>query len=116
MALSNLFDSLSRAGGDLCSLSVETYTGKITAEIKGADGKGIIDWDKLVNEAQKDADGVVHLKLASKFNIDGDATLFIAEGEIPSDLRAAHDSAVEAGQTVRGDLMDLLGESIKKLV
>lgn len=116
MALSDIFNSLSSAVGDLCSLSVETYTGKITSEIKGADGKGVIDWDKLVNEAKKDAGGVVHLKLASKFNIDGDATLFIAEGEIPPDLRAAHDSAVEAGQTVRADLMDLLGDSIKNLV
>ncbi len=116
MALKNVFESLANAVGDLTSLSVETYTGSITADVKGAQGEGVIDWEKLVDEAKKDSGGTVHLKLASKFNVDGDATLFIAEGEIPSDLRAAHDGAVNAGQKVRADLMDLLGDSIKKLV
>ncbi len=116
MALKNLIDGLKDAVGDLTSLNVETYTGSITADIKGTDGQGVIDWEKLVTEARKDAGGTVHLKLASKFNIDGDATLFIAEGEMPPDVRAAHDSAVLAGQKVRADLMELLGDSIKKLV
>lgn len=115
MSFKDVVNSLSSAVGDLSSLSVETYTGKITADIKGAEGKGMIDWDKLVHEAKKDAGGVVNLQLASKFNIDGDATLFIAEGEIANDVRIAHDSAVQAGQAVRADLMDLVSDSIKKL-
>ncbi|MAZ89704.1 MAG: hypothetical protein CL693_18880 [Cellvibrionaceae bacterium] len=115
MSFKDVVNSLSNAVGDLSSLSVETYTGKITADIKGSDGQGVIDWEKLVNEAKKDAGGVVNLKLASKFNVDGDATLFIAEGEIPNDVRVAHDSAVHAGQAVRADLMELVSDSIKKL-
>ena len=47
------------------------HTGRITAEIKGSGDGGVIDWEKLVNEAKKDAGGTVQLKLASKFNIDG---------------------------------------------
>ena len=112
--LKHIFDSLANAVGDLCSLSVETYTGRVSAAIKGVNGKDVIDWDNLITEAKKDAEGTVHLMLASKFNIDGDATLFVAEGEIPADLRLAHNSAVESGQTIRADLMDLLGDSIKK--
>lgn len=116
MALKDVIETLGDAVGDLTSLSVETYTGTITAEIRGADGAAAINWDALIKEAQKDAGGTVSLKLASRFRFDGDATLFIAEGELPADLREAHDAAVAAGQAVRSDLMELLQDSIKKLV
>lgn len=116
MAFKDVVNNLKNAVGDLSSLTVETYTGSITADIQGAEGQGVIDWTKLVNKAKEEAGGTVHLKLASKFNFDGDATLFIAEGEMPPDLRSAHDSAVLAGQEVRADLMELLSDSIKKLV
>ena len=112
----DVVNNLENAIGDLSSLSVETYTGTIDADIRGADNQGAIDWDKLINKAKEGAGGAVHLRLASKFNFDGDATQFIAEGEIPVDVREAHDSAVRAGQQVRADLMELLGDSIKKLV
>ena len=116
MALGKVLSSLKTAVGDLTSLSVETYTGEVVAEIKGAkDSAGVIDWTKLITEAKKDAGGKVALKLASHFNIDGDATLFVAQGEIPADLRLAHESAVAAGQKVRADLMELMSDAINKL-
>lgn len=115
-AFKDVVSNLKDAVGDLSSLSVETYTGTIDADIVAGDGEGIIDWTKLVTKAKAGAGGNVHLKLASKFNFDGDATLFIAEGEMPADVREAHDSAVLAGQNVRADLMELLSDSIKKLI
>ena len=116
MALRDVLKGLGEAVGDLTSLSVETYTGTITAGIQGAADDAAIDWDALIKEARKGAEGAVSLKLASRFHFDGDATLFIAEGELPADLREAHDGAVAAGQAVRAGLMDLLQDSIKKLV
>lgn len=116
MALKDIIKSVGDAVGDLSSLTVETYTGSITADIKGADGKGTIDFDKLITVAKDDANGTVNLKLASKYLVDGDAVLFVADGEIPDDLRSAHDNAVTAGQQVRSDIMDLFSDTLKKLV
>ncbi len=115
MALEDIIDSVRTAVGDLSSLTVETYTGKITADIKGADGKGTIDFDNLIKVAKDDANGTVNLKLASKFFVDGDAILFVADGEIPEDLRSAHENAVNAGQQVRSDIMELFSDTLKKL-
>jgi hypothetical protein len=114
MALKDAFERLKGAIGDLSCLDVQSYSGKLTATIQG-DGEGnIIDWKKLVVEARK-LDGTVSLKLASHFNFDGDATLFAAEGQIPEDLRKAHDEAVTAGQQIRKDIFDLFADTIKKL-
>jgi hypothetical protein len=115
MALKDAFDKLRDAIGDFSSLDVQSYSGSLTADIQGDGVSSIIDWQKLVTEARK-TDGTVKLKLASHFNFDGDATLFAAEGEIPEDLRTAHDEAVRAGQQIRKDLFDLFADTIKKLV
>ena len=115
MALKEAFDKLETAVGDLSSLEVKSYSGKLTAEIQ-SDGEGnIIDWEKLIAEAKK-ADGQVSLKLASHFNFDGDATLFAAEGEIPDAMRNAHNEAVQAGRQIRKDLFELFSDTIKDLV
>ncbi len=116
MALKDMIESIGSAAGDLSTLTVETYTGTVTADIKGAEGEGTIDFDKLINVAKDEADGSVSLKLASKYFVDGDAILFVADGEISEDLRLAHDSAVNAGQLVRADLMELFSDTLKKLV
>jgi len=115
MALSEIIQGVKDAVGDLTSLSVETYTGKVTAEIKGAEESSTIDFTKLISEAKKDAGGSVHLRLASKYEFDGDATLFIADEGVTDSMKVAHAAAVAAGQTVRKDLLDLLSDSIKNL-
>lgn len=114
MSLQDTIKGLESAVGDLTSLSVETYTGKISADIQSDNGDEVVDWTKLVEQAKKG--GTINLVLASKFYFDGDATQFIASGDIPNSVTAAHDSAVKAGQTVRASLMELLSDSIKKLV
>ena len=115
MALKEAFKKLGAAIGDLSSLDVQSYSGALTAKIQSGGEGNIIDWKKLLTEAKK-VDGSVTLKLASHFNFDGDATLFVTEGEIPEDLRTAHDEAVKAGQQIRNDLLDLFSDTIKKLV
>lgn len=114
MALKDAFTKLGAAIGDLSSLDVQSYSGTVTAKIQGSGDGSILDWKKLLTEAKK-VDGTVKLKLASHFNFDGDATLFVTEGEIPADLRTAHDEAVRAGQQIRKDLLDLFSDTIKKL-
>ena len=114
MALNDAFKRLEDAVGDLSSLDVESYTGKLKAEIHNEGENNIIDWKKLVAEAKKE--GVINLKLASHFNFDGDGTLFEAEGEIPDTLRTAHNEAVKAGQQIRKDLLDLFADTVRKLV
>jgi len=96
---------------DFSSLDVESYMGDVVAEIQGTEKGSIIDWEKLIGQAK--AGGTVSLKLASHFKCDGDATLFVANGEIPQAVQTAHDAAVAAGRQIRKDLLDLFSELIK---
>ena len=114
MALNDAFENLRKAAGDLSSLDVVSFTGKLKAEIYSKDEKNIIDWKLFAKEAKKE--GVIKLKLASHYNYDGDATLFEEEGEIPDTLRTAHNEAVKAGQQIRKDLLDLFADTVRKLV
>lgn len=98
---------------DFSSLDVESYMGQVTAAIQGSEKSSIIDWEKLIAEAKPG--GTISLKLASHFKCDGDATLFVAEGEIPQSVQAAHDAAVTAGRQIRKDLLDLFSDLIKGL-
>ena len=115
MSFKEAFSKLKTAVGDISSLDVKSYSGTLTANIHGDNDGSIIDWEKLVSAA-KEEQGSVSLKLASHFNFDGDATLFVADSEIPTDLRAAHDDAVKAGQQIRSDLFELFSEGLKKLI
>lgn len=110
MSLKSAFNKLGETIGDLSSLEVNTFSGEITAVIH-ADTGNILDWEKLI-EASRDTGGEVSLQLASKFNFDGDANLFVANTEIPDEIRAAHDGAVRGGQQVRRDLMELFKDLI----
>jgi hypothetical protein len=115
MSLKDAMNKLGKAVGDLSSLTVESYVGDLMAIVQGSAADGtLLDWQKLVSEAGK-TEGKVRLKLASRFNFDGDATLFVAEGEIPQDVRVAHDAAVMAGRQIRKDLLDLAGDTVRKL-
>ena len=113
MSLKKAFDGLAKGIGDLSTLDVVSYTGNLTATIQGTEGD-IIDWKKLVKEAKK-TNGSATLVLASHFNFDGDATLFSTTGQIPTDIRAAHNEAVELGKQIRGELFDLFSDTLKKL-
>jgi len=120
--LKEAIEKLKDAVGDLTSLEVQTITGNISAvTAKDTDaasrprsGGSIIDWTKAVKNARTSAD--VQLVLATKINFDGDATLFIRNGEIPDYMRNAHEQAVSAGLRVRSDLMNLAKDTIQGLL
>ncbi len=114
MALKDALDTIKNAVGDFSSLTVETYTGNISTVIDNSEkAKGTIDFAKVIESGR--TDGAVKLKLASKYHFDGDAILFVAEEGVTPDLQDAHDRAVNAGQMVRSDLLDLFSETVKKI-
>jgi hypothetical protein len=113
MALSEAFDKLKEAVGDLSSLDVLSFTGELSAIVSETEGN-LIDWDKLIAKAKTEGD--VSLVLATHFKFDGDATLFTARGDISSDIRAAHAQAIQAGQQVRRDLFEFFSDTVKNLL
>jgi hypothetical protein len=113
MGLKAAFEKLGDTVADLSSLEVLSFTGELKAVVNTAAGDGdLINWEKLITEAKKES-GKVELLIASKFNIDGDATLFTSKSEIDDSIRAAHSEAVTAGQQVRKDLMELFKSVIE---
>ena len=112
MSLKDLRDSLINAVGDLSTLNVETYTGVISTKIDGE--KTQIDWSKMFEEAmKKDGNGTAQLLMASRFEIDGDAKLFVSSSDIPAKLEQAHNNAVITGSEVRAEIMDFLMGSVE---
>lgn len=113
MALKEAIDGLVNAFKDLSSLEVVSFSGTLTADITAGGGGNVINWDVLVKTAKPD--GKVKLMMASKFECDGDAKLFTTSEAVSQDIRTAHDQAVQAGQQIRKDILDLVGDSIKSI-
>ncbi|MEM7624918.1 MAG: hypothetical protein AAF333_04755 [Planctomycetota bacterium] len=71
---------IKNAVGDLSSLEVITVTGNLNAKIQpdatgsNKDKGSLIDWKKLIKGA-KAQNSTVNLKLASRYEFNGDATL-----------------------------------------
>lgn len=115
MSLKDLADSLKNAVGDLSTLNVETYTGTISTKIDNE--KTQIDWATMFSEAmKKDGKGTAELLMASRFEIDGDAKLFVSSSDIPAKLEEAHHNAVLTGSEVRADIINFLRESVDDLL
>jgi hypothetical protein len=113
MALKAAIQGLVNAFQDLSSLEVVSFSGTLTAKITTGTGGNIINWDELVKAAKPG--GAVKLMMASKFECDGDAKLFTTSEAVSQDIRTAHDQAVQAGQQIRKDILDLVGGSIKSI-
>jgi hypothetical protein len=98
---------LKDAALDLTELQVLTFTGTVEAVVKT---DGAMDWSKLLKEAK--TAGAIELVAATKIEIDGDTTLFVAKGA-PDALKQAHLDATAAAQQYRQGLVqafaDLLG-------
>lgn len=99
---------------DLTSLEVQSYTGTLEVALKG-DESGL-DWEKLLEKA-KAPNSKLKLALATKIDLDGDATQFQSSDPFPESLRVAHAEALRAGQQVRSDIAtffkDLITDFIK---
>lgn len=115
MSLKDLAATLKDAVGDLSSLNVETYTGTISFKVDG--NKTEIDWSKMFQEAMKeDGKGTAELLMASRFEIDGDAKLFVSSSDIPAKIEQAHNNAVITGSEVRAEIIDFLWGSVDDLL
>lgn len=75
----------------------------------------IIDWQGAIGLA-KEMKGEVKLAVASKYEIDGDATQFISETDCSEELLKAHEQAVKSGQDTRKAIMDTFRELIQGFV
>ena len=109
--LSGALASLKSAVGDLSSLEVNTYVGKLSAEIKSTDGASLIDFTKVV-ELATTADGTVTLAASTKVHFDGDSNQFYSSDSIPQHVIEAHDVALKAGRDVRQGLISLFSSAL----
>lgn len=113
----NAINTLKTAIGDLSSLEVQTISGTLNTTVTPDDGTApasggsVINWTEAIKDAKK-TDGEVKLMLATKINFDGDATLFLREGEIPQHILDAHNKAVTAGIETRHAIMSLVKSTI----
>lgn len=94
---------------DIAEMRVQTFTGKLTAQIDAAGGT-IEDWNALLDKAK--TTGEVSLAMDTSMKIDGDTLLFIADG-LSADVKAMHTNAVEGARAYRSGIIeafaDLLG-------
>ncbi len=120
MSLKEAFEKLVEKAADFSSLEVVTLTGDVKAIFQqpaagSDDNKGnIIDWTKAVEQAK--VGGEVKLALASKYNFDGDATLFVSETAATPKLIEAHSKAVQSGKDIRTGIFELFSDTITDLV
>ncbi len=113
MALKDVFQTFVDAIEDLSSLDVLTFTGTLETDVTDENGEDVTDWVEILERSR--AAGKVKLMLGSHFRCDGDADLFVAQADIPADLRAAHKDAVDAGRQIRKDVLDLFADTLKKI-
>jgi len=90
---------LKDAALDLTDLQVLTFTGTVEAVVSA---NGAMDWGKLLKEAK--TSGAIELVAATKIEIDGDTTLFVAR-TAPDALKQAHLDATAAAQQYRQGLV-----------
>lgn len=109
--LSDALQSLKDAVGDLSSLEVNTYVGKLDAAIEDSDGASLIDFSKVVAQA-KTADGVVSLAASTKINFDGDSNQFFTTDDVPQHVIEAHEIALKSGRDVRQGLISLFSSAL----
>lgn len=110
MSIKNAFKKLKEGIEDLSELEVQTYTGTVSATINEQAKDNIIDWVQLFKDAE--AEGKVVLAAATKIKADGDTYNFITDAEVPTSVLEAHQTAVEAGNQVRENIIDLFSDLI----
>lgn len=98
---SELKQTIVNMAKDLSVLEVNTFTGDLEAivDVQGGDDRTtLLDWDKLQEEALKK--GSITLAASTKVYIDGDQNQYLAT-ELPAEIHAIHQAAVESGLEVR---------------
>jgi len=108
MGLRNALQKLDEAVTDLTSLHVQTFSGKLKAEIDRNQ-----EFDKL-RDAISGADSgesEVTLVAESVLKFDGDSYNFVAEDAAPN-LMEVHNEAVQSGLDARQSIIELFKDSI----
>jgi len=107
------FESLNTALGDLSSLEVQTYVGKIELP-DTEDGGKKLDVTKFEDYLKGCVAKPNDLKLVAvtKMNFDGDAINLVPEEGFPDHVQKVHEAAVRAGIETRHGLLSLFGSLI----
>lgn len=111
MSLTEAFSKLRDGLKDLSQLEVRTFTGDISAQIKGHTGK--LDVGTIVDSEVKK--GTVKLKLYTRLDADGDSDHFFDSGPIDPVIVESHASAFEMGQEIRRSYLELFGDLAQTL-
>lgn len=112
MSLTDAFKKLEEGLKDLSQLEVRTFTGDISAQIKGY--SGTLDVGKIVDAEVKK--GTVTLKLYTRLDADGDSDHFFDIGPIDPVVVEAHASAFEMGQEIRRSYLELFKDVAIKII
>ena len=112
MSLTEAFENLNKGLKDFSKLEVRTFTGDISALIKGATGD--LDVGKIVDAGVKD--GTINLRLYTRLDADGDSDQFFSDGPIDPVLVEAHASAFQMGQEIRHSYLELFMNVAKKII
>ncbi len=108
MAIKEAIEKLKAGIKDLSELEVQTYSGTVEATIDQDSKENIIDWEKLFASAKPG--GSVVLAAATKIQADGDTYNFISSQNLPPAVMEAHQAALEAGNQVRENIIDLFAD------
>lgn len=108
MPLSDALEKLKNAVGDLTSLEVHTYVGKIDVFIKEE-----VDTTSFEDTLKKSIQsGEIKLSLITKINFDGDGIVLVPDSAPADYIQQAHDAAMRAGNDVRQGLIELFSDVI----
>lgn len=112
MSLTKAFGKLKEGLEDFSKLEVRTFTGDISALIKGSAGD--LDVGKIFDAAVKE--GTLTLRLYTRLEADGDSDQFFSEGPIDPILVEAHASAFQMGQEIRHSYLELFQDIAKRII
>jgi hypothetical protein len=108
MPLKDALISLKNAAGDLSSIEVQTYVGKIDVVIDGVGDS--TSFEDSLKEAKKK--GKITLNLVTKVNFDGDGIVLVPSSAPADYIQQAHDAALKAGNDIRQGLIALFADVI----
>lgn len=102
------FKELGEGIADLSTLTVQTFSGKLSSTVVQDDGS-VLDWENLMKEAK--SSGTVNLEAFTEIKLDGDTTNFVASGIDPV-VSAAHQAAFKAAQDYRQGVINLFKSAL----
>ncbi len=104
-------ETIGEAVVDFSQLNVRTFVGSIKVDVAAnQDPK----WDELMKKAV--TEGKVIMAASTTVHIDGDCDHFEDRDAITDGLRESHQNAIEAGQTARKAIFDMITDKVQKMI